>query len=127
MALARYLVLQAVKGGKIRGRGAHRAAGISGAEAAADCRFPTLILDCPEIARLDIHPVLASGNEFTCWTFRCSSSAALASMRQHGRNCPQGSPSIPYFANKDAIIEEIVNRIITSRCSAWKTLAITSN
>jgi hypothetical protein len=24
-----------------------------------------LIVDCPEIQRLDIHPLLASGNEFT--------------------------------------------------------------
>ncbi|AUY16338.1 MULTISPECIES: bifunctional acetate--CoA ligase family protein/GNAT family N-acetyltransferase [Serratia] len=64
MALARYLVLQAVKGGKIRGRSALRPLDIPGLSRLL-VQVSNLILDCPEIARLDIHPVLASGSEFT--------------------------------------------------------------
>lgn len=64
MALARYLVLQAVKGGKIRGRSALRPLDIPGLSRLL-VQVSNLILDCPEITRLDIHPVLASGSEFT--------------------------------------------------------------
>ncbi|BFO11505.1 Uncharacterized conserved protein [Serratia rubidaea] len=64
MALARYLVLQAVKGGKIRGRSALRPLDIPGLSRLL-VQVSNLILDCPEIARLDIHPVLATGSEFT--------------------------------------------------------------
>ena len=63
MALARYLVLQAVKGGKIRGRSA-AAFGYPWLSRLL-VQVSNLILDCPEIARLDIHPVLTSGSEFT--------------------------------------------------------------
>ena len=54
MALARYLVLQAVKGGKIRGRSALRPLDIPGLSRLL-VQVSNLILDCPEIARLDIH------------------------------------------------------------------------
>jgi acetyltransferase len=64
MALARYLVLQAVKGGKIRSRSALRPLDIPGLSRLL-VQVSNLILDCPQISRLDIHPVLASGHEFT--------------------------------------------------------------
>lgn len=64
MALARFLVLQAVKGGKIRGRSALQPLDIVGLSRLL-VQVSNLILDCPEITRLDIHPVLASGSEFT--------------------------------------------------------------
>lgn len=64
MTLARYLVLQAVKSGKIRGRSALQPLDIS-ALSQVLVQVSNLILDCPEITRLDIHPVLASGSEFT--------------------------------------------------------------
>lgn len=64
MALARYLVLQAVKGGKIYGRSALRPLDILGLSRLL-VQVSHLILDCPEITRLNIHPVLASGSEFT--------------------------------------------------------------
>lgn len=64
MALARYLILQAVKGGKIRRRGALQPLDIPGLSHLL-VQVSNLILDCPEITRLDIHPVLASGSEFT--------------------------------------------------------------
>ncbi|PVZ82704.1 protein acetyltransferase [Serratia sp. S1B] len=64
MALARYLVLQAVKGRKIRGRSALRPLDIPGLSQLL-VQVSNLILDCPEISRLDIHPVLASSSEFT--------------------------------------------------------------
>ncbi|WP_145483249.1 bifunctional acetate--CoA ligase family protein/GNAT family N-acetyltransferase [Yersinia aldovae] len=64
MALARYLILQAVKGGKIRSRGALQPLDIPGLSHLL-VQVSNLILDCPEITRLDIHPVLASGSEFT--------------------------------------------------------------
>ncbi|MBJ7223835.1 MULTISPECIES: bifunctional acetate--CoA ligase family protein/GNAT family N-acetyltransferase [unclassified Brenneria] len=64
MTLARYLVLQAVKGGKIRSRSALRPLDIP-ALSRLLVQVSNLILDCPEISRLDIHPLLASGDEFT--------------------------------------------------------------
>lgn len=64
MNLARYLVIQAIKSGKIRGRSALRPLDISGISQVL-VQVSDLIIDCPEIYRLDIHPLLASGNEFT--------------------------------------------------------------
>ncbi|HHG0427593.1 TPA: bifunctional acetate--CoA ligase family protein/GNAT family N-acetyltransferase [Yersinia enterocolitica] len=64
MALARYLIIQAVKGGKIRNRGSLQPLDIPGLSRLL-VQVSNLILDCPEISRLDIHPVLASGSEFT--------------------------------------------------------------
>ncbi|WP_145931170.1 bifunctional acetate--CoA ligase family protein/GNAT family N-acetyltransferase [Yersinia bercovieri] len=64
MALARYLIIQAVKGGKIRSRGSLQPLDIPGLSRLL-VQVSNLILDCPEITRLDIHPVLASGSEFT--------------------------------------------------------------
>ena len=64
MVLARYLIIQAVKGGKIRSRGSLQPLDIPGLSRLL-VQVSNLILDCPEITRLDIHPVLASGSEFT--------------------------------------------------------------
>lgn len=64
MTLARYLVLQAVKGGKIREYSALRPLDIP-ALSRLLVQVSNLILDCPEISRLDIHPLLASGDAFT--------------------------------------------------------------
>ncbi|MFW5391614.1 bifunctional acetate--CoA ligase family protein/GNAT family N-acetyltransferase [Yersinia sp. 2544 StPb PI] len=64
MALARDLIIQAVKGGKIRSRGSLQPLDIPGLSRLL-VQVSNLILDCPEISRLDIHPVLASGSEFT--------------------------------------------------------------
>lgn len=64
MTLARYLVLQAVKGGKIYGRSALRPLDILGLSRLL-VQLSHLILDCPEITRLNIQWILASGSEFT--------------------------------------------------------------
>ncbi|QHM72173.1 bifunctional acetate--CoA ligase family protein/GNAT family N-acetyltransferase [Mixta intestinalis] len=64
MALARYLVIQAIKTGKIRGRSALRPLDIP-ALSAVLVQVSNLVVDCPEIQRLDIHPLLAAGDEFT--------------------------------------------------------------
>jgi len=64
MNLARYLVIQAIKSGKIRSRSALRPLDIPGISQIL-VQVSNLIVDCPEIHRLDIHPLLASGNEFT--------------------------------------------------------------
>lgn len=63
MNLARYLVIQAIKSKKIRGRSALRALDIAGLSQFL-VQVSNLIIDCPEIERLDIHPLLASGSEF---------------------------------------------------------------
>lgn len=64
MALARYLVIGAIKSGKIKQRGFPISIDI-----ASLCRFlvtlSQMIIDCPEIDELDIHPLLVSGNELT--------------------------------------------------------------
>lgn len=64
MNLARYLVIQAIKNGKIRSRSALCPLDIAGISEVL-VQVSNLIVDCPEIVRLDIHPLLASGNEFT--------------------------------------------------------------
>jgi len=64
MTLARYLVIQAIKNGKIRGRSALRPLDINGISKVL-VQVSNLIVDCPEIVRLDIHPLLASGEEFS--------------------------------------------------------------
>lgn len=64
MNLARYLVIQAIKGKKIRGRSALRPLDIPGLSQLL-VNVSNLIVDCPEIQRLDIHPLLASADEFT--------------------------------------------------------------
>lgn len=64
MNLARYLVIQAIKNRKIRGRSALRPLDIPGLSQLL-VQVSNLIVDCPEIQRLDIHPLLASANEFT--------------------------------------------------------------
>lgn len=64
MNLARYLVIQAIKSKKIRGRSALRPLDIAGLSQFL-VQVSNLIVDCAEIQRLDIHPLLAAGNEFT--------------------------------------------------------------
>jgi len=64
MNLARYLVIQAIKRKKIRSRSALRPLDVVGLSQVL-VQVSNLIVDCPEIQRLDIHPLLASGSEFT--------------------------------------------------------------
>ncbi|MEK6305873.1 MAG: bifunctional acetate--CoA ligase family protein/GNAT family N-acetyltransferase [Pantoea dispersa] len=64
MTLARYLVIQALKSGKVRSRSALRPLDITGLSQLL-VQVSNLVVDCPEIQRLDIHPLLASDNTFT--------------------------------------------------------------
>ncbi|MFT4273971.1 MAG: bifunctional acetate--CoA ligase family protein/GNAT family N-acetyltransferase [Pantoea sp.] len=64
MTLARYLVIQAMKSGKVRSRSALRPLNIP-ALSQLLVQVSNLVVDCPEIQRLDIHPLLAAGDEFT--------------------------------------------------------------
>lgn len=64
MNLARYLVIQAIKSKKIRGRSALRPLDVAGLSQLL-VQVSNLIVDCPEIQRLDIHPLLASASDFT--------------------------------------------------------------
>ncbi|BDM64486.1 protein lysine acetyltransferase [Shewanella sp. NFH-SH190041] len=64
MALARYLVIQALKSHKLHDRHLPR-----GLDMQALClmltRLSHLIIDCPQIASLDLNPVLAAGPQIT--------------------------------------------------------------
>jgi acetyltransferase len=64
MTLARYQVVQALKSGKIRGRNALHPLDIP-ALSQLLVNVSNLIIDCPEIERLDIHPLLVSGKELS--------------------------------------------------------------
>ncbi|PHM29809.1 bifunctional acetate--CoA ligase family protein/GNAT family N-acetyltransferase [Xenorhabdus budapestensis] len=64
MALARYLVIQAIKGGKIKSGGSLQPLDIP-ALSQLLVRVSNLLIDCPQITRMHIHPLLASGTEFT--------------------------------------------------------------
>ncbi|OZS42006.1 bifunctional acetate--CoA ligase family protein/GNAT family N-acetyltransferase [Photobacterium sanguinicancri] len=63
-ALARYMVINAIKTGKIRQRRQPEQLDIP-ALCQLLVQISQLIIDCPEIAALDIHPLLVSGNELT--------------------------------------------------------------
>lgn len=64
MALARYMVISAIKSGKLRQRGHPYNFDIN-----ALCHFlvtlSQVVIDFPEITDLDIHPLLVSGDSFT--------------------------------------------------------------
>ncbi|CAH0199074.1 hypothetical protein SRABI106_01486 [Rahnella aquatilis] len=64
MTLARYQIVQALKSGKIRGRHALHPLDIP-ALSQLLVNVSNLIIDCPEIERLDIHPLLISGSELS--------------------------------------------------------------
>ncbi|MBK4716612.1 MULTISPECIES: bifunctional acetate--CoA ligase family protein/GNAT family N-acetyltransferase [Tenebrionibacter/Tenebrionicola group] len=64
MNLARYLVIQAIKQQKIRGHSALQPLDITGLSQLL-VQVSNLIVDCPQITRLDIHPLLVSGSSFT--------------------------------------------------------------
>ncbi|WP_367989780.1 GNAT family N-acetyltransferase [Vibrio sp. NTOU-M3] len=63
MALARYLVVRAIKSGKIRPQKLPEPMDISGLSEFL-VRVSQMVVDCPEVHELDIHPVLSSGKEF---------------------------------------------------------------
>ncbi|MCW1834543.1 bifunctional acetate--CoA ligase family protein/GNAT family N-acetyltransferase [Pantoea ananatis] len=64
MTLARYLVIQAIKSGKVRSRSALIPLDVAGLSQLL-VQVSNLVVDCPEIQRLDIHPLLAAGSDFT--------------------------------------------------------------
>ncbi|NHB94144.1 bifunctional acetate--CoA ligase family protein/GNAT family N-acetyltransferase [Photorhabdus cinerea] len=64
MALARYLVIQAIKSRRIKLRGSPQPLDVLVLSRLL-VQVSNLLLDCPQIIRLDIHPLLASGDEFT--------------------------------------------------------------
>ncbi|QUJ70378.1 bifunctional acetate--CoA ligase family protein/GNAT family N-acetyltransferase (plasmid) [Photobacterium sp. GJ3] len=64
MALARYLVINALKTGKIKQRSLPDRLDIP-ALCKLLVKLSQLIIDCPEITELDIHPLLAAGEEMT--------------------------------------------------------------
>lgn len=64
MNLARYLIIQAIKLGKIRGQSALSPLDIAGLSHIL-VQVSNLIIDCPEISKLDIHPLLVSGSDFS--------------------------------------------------------------
>ncbi|WP_418114491.1 bifunctional acetate--CoA ligase family protein/GNAT family N-acetyltransferase [Vibrio scophthalmi] len=64
MALARYLIVRAIKGEKIRLQKLPEPIDIEGLSEIL-VRISQMIVDCPQVHELDIHPLLANGNEFT--------------------------------------------------------------
>ncbi|MGV3346913.1 GNAT family N-acetyltransferase [Enterobacteriaceae bacterium LUAb1] len=64
MSLARYLIIYAIKQGKIHSRSALQPLNINGLSRVL-VQLSNLIIDCPEIHRLDVHPLLATNDEFT--------------------------------------------------------------
>ncbi|HEK3001240.1 TPA: bifunctional acetate--CoA ligase family protein/GNAT family N-acetyltransferase [Proteus mirabilis] len=64
MALARYLAINAIKSGKLQPRSALQPLNILSLSHFL-VQVSHLLLDCPQIVRLDIHPLLVSGNDFT--------------------------------------------------------------
>ena len=65
MALARYLVIHAIKNNKLAAGSALNPLDIvTGLELIAGTQVSNLIIDCPQVVTLDLHPLLASGTEF---------------------------------------------------------------
>ena len=64
MTLARYLVIQAIKNHKIKSTNSYHQLNIDGLSQSL-VRVSNLLIDCPQIVRLNIHPLLAFDEEFT--------------------------------------------------------------
>ncbi len=64
MTLARYHVLQAINSGKLHNHSAIQPLDITGL-CQVLVRVSDLIIDCPQVIRLDIHPLLANAHTFT--------------------------------------------------------------
>lgn len=64
MALARYLIVRAIKNGKIRPQKLPEPMDIQGLSEML-VRISQMVVDCPQVYELDIHPVLANGKSFT--------------------------------------------------------------
>ncbi|WP_299688105.1 bifunctional acetate--CoA ligase family protein/GNAT family N-acetyltransferase [uncultured Vibrio sp.] len=64
MTLSRYLIIRAIKSGKIRLQKLPNPIDIEGLSELL-VRISQMVVDCPEIHELDIHPVLANGDKFT--------------------------------------------------------------
>ena len=64
MALARYLIVRAIKNGKIRLQKLPEPMDIQGLSEHL-VRISQMVVDCPQVHELDIHPVLANGSNFT--------------------------------------------------------------
>ncbi|EGA70790.1 hypothetical protein VISI1226_01655 [Vibrio sinaloensis DSM 21326] len=64
MALARYLIVRAIKNGKIRLQKLPEPMDIQGLSEIL-VRISQMVVDCPQVHELDIHPVLANGKSFT--------------------------------------------------------------
>lgn len=64
MTLARYLIIRAIKSGKIRLQKLPHPIDINGLSELL-VRISQMVVDCPEITELDIHPLLANGDKFT--------------------------------------------------------------
>ncbi|MCR9421630.1 bifunctional acetate--CoA ligase family protein/GNAT family N-acetyltransferase [Vibrio sp. RM-69-4] len=64
MTLARYLIVRAIRSGKIRLQKLPEPMNIDGLSEFL-VRISQMIIECPQIDELDIHPVLANGNQFT--------------------------------------------------------------
>ncbi|WP_070966378.1 bifunctional acetate--CoA ligase family protein/GNAT family N-acetyltransferase [Vibrio sonorensis] len=64
MTLARYLVVRAIKSGKIRPQKLPEPMDIKGLSEFL-VRISQMVVDCPQVHELDIHPVLANGQSFT--------------------------------------------------------------
>ncbi|ROV57860.1 bifunctional acyl-CoA synthetase/GNAT family N-acetyltransferase [Vibrio ponticus] len=64
MALARYLVVRAIKSGKIRLQKLPEPIDIDGLSEVL-VKISQIVVDCPQVHELDIHPILANGSNFT--------------------------------------------------------------
>ncbi|KHT47439.1 bifunctional acetate--CoA ligase family protein/GNAT family N-acetyltransferase [Vibrio sinaloensis] len=64
MTLARYLIVRAIKNGKIRPQKLPEPMNIQGLSELL-VRISQMVVDCPQVHELDIHPVLANGSTFT--------------------------------------------------------------
>ncbi|OLQ85852.1 protein acetyltransferase [Vibrio panuliri] len=64
MTLARYLIVRAIKGGKIRLQKLPEPIDIDGLSEVL-VKISQIVVDCPQVHELDIHPVLANGRQFS--------------------------------------------------------------
>lgn len=64
MTLARYLIVRAIRGSKIRLQKLPEPMNVNGLSEFL-VRISQMIIDCPQIHELDIHPVLVNGSQFT--------------------------------------------------------------
>ncbi|WP_341259593.1 bifunctional acetate--CoA ligase family protein/GNAT family N-acetyltransferase [Morganella morganii] len=106
MALARYLVIHAIKNNKLAAGSALNPLDIAGLSRVL-VQVSNLIIDCPQVVTLDLHPLLASGTEFTVLDATMTLAPAAGDGRQRLAIRPYPAELEENFQLKDGAVVHV--------------------